>query len=130
MSRLRRLRILPSTCRTGRPAWSVMSESAPRRNNRSRIIYMSCCLSLSDWVQVRGIMGSGLRVGGLGVGGGLLGNAYPQRGGAYGGYEGAGRLDEVSVELPGMFGVAADRHVAGLGGFHGRGGVRIGQEWA
>src|SRR5215471_8087350 len=40
MSRLRRLSTLPSTCSTGCPASSVMSESSPRRNMRSRITYI------------------------------------------------------------------------------------------
>src|SRR5215217_5912996 len=38
--RLRRLSTLPSTWRTGRPCSSVMSESSPRRKNRSRIRYI------------------------------------------------------------------------------------------
>ena len=40
MSRLCRLSTLPSTCSTGCPASSVMSESSPRRNRRSRITYI------------------------------------------------------------------------------------------
>src|SRR4029453_8626315 len=39
-TRLRKLRTLPSTCSTGRPCSSVISESSPSRNNRSRIRYI------------------------------------------------------------------------------------------
>src|SRR5215831_5704630 len=52
MSRLCRLSTLPSTCSTGCPAPSVMSESSPRRNRRSRITYiiLTSCSRASPFV--------------------------------------------------------------------------------
>lgn len=57
-----------------------------------------------------------------------LSDAQPQRGGADRCGEVAGWFDEVAVELPRLFPVAADLHVSGLEGFHYRGGGPVADE--
>src|SRR6266511_1054004 len=91
-SRLRRLRTLPSTCRTGRPWSSVMSESSPNRKNRSRIRYIlvSSLLDGGCRARIRPVPGwipkclflnlFMLLVGGLGLGCGRDGGGVPDGG--------------------------------------------------
>jgi hypothetical protein len=55
---------------------------------------------------------------GAAIGEWRLGHADAERGGADGGGEGVRGLDQVAVEFPGLFPVAADLDVPGLEGFH------------